>query len=475
MLRGLYDHSPRFFQTLMMNVYARAKIGIRFSGKYPQFLDEVLRMQWLDAGALVAWQKRRFAAIFSQAQQHVPYYRRLFAEHGFQPAKIDDLQELRRLPVLEKTQLRRNPKDFINPTRKIAYLMRTSGTSGAPIATPYCAESLQWTTALITRFYRAAGADPRDRSIHLSDPRIVPHSEKRVFWRRNWVDNSLWFSLHHLKGDNIPAFFRAMRDFRPVYIDGYPTFIGEIARWVNAGGLAGQLPLAAVFTTSEIVTPDVRKCIERAFATRIHDMYGATEGAPIITQCPVGTYHIVPESGIVEFLRPDGSPAGPGEPAEMIVTSLRIWSRPILRYRIGDTAVLGEKPCPCGRSWPVVEQLSGRRAEWIVTADGRRLSMFSYQVFQVARNVEESQIIQHALDRFEVKLVTLPGYGDEDEAVIRRRFEEILGYRARIEMRYVDSIPRTAGGKRPAVISHVASGSFSSPSDGAGAPEDRKA
>ena len=82
--------------------------------------------------------------------------------------------------------------------------------------------------------------------------------------------------------------------------------------------------------------------------------------------------------------------------------------------------------------------------------------MFSYQVFEMARNVEESQIIQHTPERFEVKVVKSPGFGPEDERIIRDRIQEILGHPAEIHMKYVDTIPRTTGGKRPSVISHVA-------------------
>ena len=456
MLNAVYDASPRWLQTVMMNVFAWRKIRLRYVGRYREFLDELMRMQWADAESLLRWQLRRFAEIFTEARRHVPYWRDLFREHDFDPAKIESFQELRRLPVLEKAQLRADPKAFINPTRKAVYVMRTSGTTGAPMSTPYCKDSLQWTSALMGRFYRSAGVTPKDRSIHLSMRKIVPHSDQEVPWRRNYVDNSLWFSLLHLKEENLPVFFEAMCDFRPLYLTGLPTFIGEIARWVNANGLAGRLRLAAVFTTSETLTPNLRESIETAFATRAYDQYGATEGALIVAQCPLGTYHVVPEAGVVELVRPDGTPAEPGEPAEMIVTSLRNWSRPVLRYRILDTAVGGAGRCPCGRAWPVLEQLTGRRGEWVVTRDGRRISMFSHQVFRVSDNVEESQIIQHAPGRFEVRIVKSPRFGPRDERVIRDRIREILGHPAEIHMEYVDSIPRTTGGKRPSVISHVA-------------------
>src|SRR5690606_18459414 len=125
----------------------------------------------------------------------------------------------------------------------------------------------------------------------------------------------------------------------------YTSFIYDLARYVNSNNHSGEIVLKGVFPSSEKLTLEMRDEIERAFSCKVFDHYGSTEGIPLITQCKSGNYHIVPESGIIEFLNSDGSHAQTGQPAEMYMTSLRQLSRPLLRYKIGDTAIYSDKEC----------------------------------------------------------------------------------------------------------------------------------
>jgi phenylacetate-CoA ligase len=69
-------------------------------------------------------------------------------------------------------------------------------------------------------------------------------------------------------------------------------------------------------------------------------------------------------------------PDDPGRPkrGEVIVTDLNNRLMPLLRYRLGDLAVLREGKCPCGRGLPLLEGFAGRsQDQYLIVAGGRRV------------------------------------------------------------------------------------------------------
>lgn len=454
-LQRIYNRMPGCIQTVLLNVQAFRYLRQRRAGQYKSFLDWLSRFRWADADTIHKWQIDRFRKVFSEAAQSIPYYRKLFRDAGFRPEDLTDFDQLRQLPFLYKHQVRENMDEFVNPARKTVLESHSGGTTGAPMATFWDLESLRWSCAIMDRFYLSAGVSYFDRSAHLAGQMVAPQREKKKFWRTSWVDSTVHFSIYHLNSQNMPLYFEKMQKFKVLWIEGYTSFIYDLAQWINAEGLSGKLKLAAVFPTTETLTPTIRGEIEKAFGCPAFNHYGATEGTTLITQCPAGKMHIVPESGIIEFLREDGTPAEPGELAEMVITSFRNLSRPLLRYRIGDMGIYTREKCPCGRNWPVVRELAGRNVEQIKTPDGRNLYHFSHLVFKVTTKVKQSQIIQNELDKFLFKIVKGPGYDTAEENLIRKRITEVLGCDADIDIQYVDEIPRLPSGKRPTVICKI--------------------
>jgi phenylacetate-CoA ligase len=453
--QAIYQSTPRCIQSLLLNVQAFRYLRQRRGGQYKSFLDWLLRFQWADEDTILKWQLERFRKIFNEAGECIPYYRKLFKDSGFRPQELTGFEQLRQLPFLYKHQIRENMHEFANCGRKSNFESHTGGTTGAPMATPWDLESLRLTCAIMDRFYLAAGVSYFQRSAHLAGQMIAPHREKRRFWRTSWVDKSVHFSIYHLNPKNLPLYFKKMQEFNILWIEGYTSFIYDLAQWINGEGLSGKLRLAAVFPTTETLTQTIRDEIERAFGCPVFNHYGATEGTALATQCPAGRMHIVPESGIMEFVREDGTAAEAGEVAEIAVTSFRNLCRPLLRYRIGDMAIYSEEKCPCGRNWPVVQEFAGRNVEQIKTPDGRNFYHFSHLIFKVTSKVKQSQIIQLKPDEFVFKIIKGPGYDAAEEKLIRKRFREVLGCDSKIDIQYVDEIPRLSNGKRPSVISHV--------------------
>jgi phenylacetate-CoA ligase len=192
------------------------------------------------------------------------------------------------------------------------------------------------------------------------------------------------------------------------------------------------------------------------FGCPVFDHYGAAEMAAFISQCEVGSYHPNPEFGIVEVLLGERA-AGPGETGEIVATGFVNPTMPLIRYATGDVATMGEGPCRCGRAFPVIRSIEGRRDDVLSTPDGRWIGRLD-PIFKSVGSIYETRIVQDALDHVRVEVVPLPGFGSGDEQALLHQLQERLGSTMRIELIQVASIPRTSRGKFRAVVNLTSPG-----------------
>jgi phenylacetate-CoA ligase len=173
-----------------------------------------------------------------------------------------------------------------------------------------------------------------------------------------------------------------------------------------------------------------------------------------IVECDHGGLHVKPEHSVLEFLDPEGHPARPGELAEIVATGFGNDALPLIRYRTGDTAIVSDRPCECGRGGPTVLSVTGRVEDIIVTPEGRHVGRLDH-VFKDSPNVREAQLIQESLETLTVRVVRRDDYNAADTARITQYLRERLGDRMQFEFDFVDRIPRGANGKFRFVISRV--------------------
>ena len=103
-----------------------------------------------------------------------------------------------------------------------------------------------------------------------------------------------------------------------------------------------------------------------------------------------------------------------------------------------------------------MEDVTTKAEDIITTPDGRYISSsILTHPFKPVHNVAESQIIQEDREHVLVKLIVRPDYSDDDTNYLLSELKKRLGEGIKIEIEFVDSIPRTASGKFRWVISKV--------------------
>jgi phenylacetate-CoA ligase len=455
-LMGLFDRIyarlPVWGQHAAVSLYGSYWHFLRFGPGYAQYVQDYSSREMFTKIQWDQWQRTRLKTILSACTEHVPYYRDYWDE-STRLAALDG--DLRSLPLLDKDALRTDPKAFLrddmHPVHPQIFL--TSGSTGTPISSYYTIAELRESLAL--REVRSAcwaGVSFKMPRATFSGRLVEPDPEsKGPFHRFNIIEKQVYFSPFHLRPDTAYRYVDALRRHDVHWATGYAVSFYLLARFMIEKKISPP-NLRAVITTSEKLTNEMRIIMEQAYGCRIYEEYSTVENAIFASECEHGSLHVSPDVAITEILRPDGSPCAPGEAGEVVVTALSRVYQPLIRFRLGDMATWDDAPCACGRAMPVIKEVLGRMEDIVVGPDGRQMVRF-HGVFVNQPHIREGQIVQEALDRIRVKVVTTEGFNGDDKAEITHRIQQRLGPSVSVVVESVPSIPRTSAGKFKAVIS----------------------
>jgi len=453
-LNVLYARLPIWGQHIAATVYGGYRYWLRLGPGFQRYVHEYSVREHFTTNEWLSWQQVKLKQLLALCADHVPYYRDRWTQAQKEAARAGCLAKL---PLLNKEPIRANPKAFcrddLHPKFRVTF--HTSGSTGTPIATIWTVPEIRRAYALReARSLRWAGVSFRLPRATFGGRLVEPNPGSRgPFYRFNAVERQVYFSAFHLRPDTARFYVQAMLRHGVQWLTGYTFCCYLLARYVLEQGLRPP-PLRAVVTSAEKLTSEMRQVIEEAFNCRVYEEYSSVENALFASECECGRLHLSPDVGIVEILRPDGTPCDPGEPGEVVATCLMRDYQPLVRYRLGDLAAWDDKPCPCGRSMPILKEVVGRIEDVVVGPDGRKVVRF-HGIFVDQPHVREGQIIQESLTQIRVRVVVTDGFGDKDAKEIVRRVQQRLGPEVKVIVEPVDHIPRTPAGKFQAVISKL--------------------
>jgi len=240
-----------------------------------------------------------------------------------------------------------------------------------------------------------------------------------------------------------PELVRALTEQRPDVLLGPPALLGMVAALQDAKVL--RIAPELVFSVAEVLEPQEREAIERAFGVAVRNVYHTSEGLLGVT-CREGRLHIPEDVTAVQL---EGLGGGRSTPVQ---TQLFRRVLPFLRYRMNDVVTLDERACPCGSEFRVLARVEGRCDDVFLLPSGpdglRRV--FPDQVRRAVlatEGIEDYRCEQAAADLIRV---TVAASASMDVAGFRRALAEAMGLRgdeATIEVTRVERLPPHAGGK----------------------------
>lgn len=457
----LYRIAPAWCQDLLVSGYGALLARERYGGRYAEFRDMLRRTEWLSHEELCAYQDEQLRLMVEHAYETVPFYRRRFSEARLKPADIRSRADLPKLPLLTKNDIRANFDDLRSRavSRRATRLGHTSGTTGTPLTVAYDADTVWMTYAVFDRHYHWAGCRMGRNGDRIAVARgnvIVPPSQKTPpFWRHNRSQNQLLLSSFHLSRANLPLYFEALSTFSPAVLDGYPSTLYILAKYLLGRG--ETFPLRAAVTSSETLYDFQREAIEQAFVCRVFDYFALAERTVFSSECGQHEgHHIAMEYGLAEVVDGDGHSVAHGGHGRLIGTTLHNRAMPLLRYVTNDTTALLDRACSCGRGLELMDDVTTKAEDILTLKDGRLISpSVLTHPFKPLESIEGSQIVQSAPDDIVIRLVAGADYDQSLSDHLVREFKARLGEDVRVTVQLVDRLEYSQNGKFKWVISKV--------------------
>jgi len=257
------------------------------------------------------------------------------------PAKLDDPEHWRRIPILDKDTLRAlSDQQFysefcVRPSDGIQEYWRSGGVTGQPLFYPRSFKDMEYGLEAFARTYDCAGAQPGDRA-HVSFPMGI-HPVGQVFARCaasrgitvNWAGS----------GASTPSALQVelIQRLKPTIWLGMSSYALHLANLAEAKGV--ELPLRRIMTSAEPVSQAKRQKIERSFGARLTDTFGMTEAGMMGAEDRPGEgFRIWTDFYFIEVLDPKSlEPVKEGEIGTLVVTALCSNNvTPFLRWSSGD-------------------------------------------------------------------------------------------------------------------------------------------
>jgi phenylacetate-CoA ligase len=413
----------------------------------------------LEPDALRALQLERLRAIVTHSYDASPAYRELCRGAGASPADIRSLDDVRRLPLIDKATLRDTYPAGLRTCglNNIIEVHSTSGTTGKP--TPI------W-----------ASRQDMDRWFERN---------ARSMWMIGLRPGDL---LQNCFGYGLPTSIGLQYGAQRAGIGVVPAGIGRQELLID---LIVDLGVTAICTTPSYGLYLAEKALERgidlstdsklriglfgaepwpesgrerlaaAMGVDVFNEYGMGEflGPGMAAECPIKQgMHVWSDHLLVECVDPETlEPVGDGEPGELVWTSLTSDSTAMIRYRSRDISSLSWEPCACGRTHPRIGRITGRSDDAISIGG---LVVFPSQIEEVLVRYEEfgsnfCMVVENVsnLDRLtlQVEIRTLDEMSDEAQAQFARTLvaavKATVGVTPRIELHAPFALPRDTAGQ----------------------------
>jgi len=414
---------------------------------------------YLPLPQLRALQLSRLRAVVARAYQRQALFRRRMDERGLEPAQLERLEDVARLPFTVKADLRDTYPFglFASPMEEIVRLHASSGTTGKPIVVAYTQADLDVWTEVMVRTFAACG-------LHRGD--VIQNAYGYGLFTgglgAHYGAEALGATVIPISGGNTERQLMVMQDFGVTALCCTPSYFLHLLEKAQELRVDFSKLRVGVFG-AEPWTEAMRERIQQESGIRAYDIYGLSEiiGPGVGVECArQDGLHLFEDHFYPEIVDPETqAPLPDGAEGELVLTTLSKQAMPMIRYRTRDVTALVAEPCACGRTLRRMRRI-GRRSDDMFIIRG--VNVFPSQVETALLRVEGTlphyQIVltrEQGLDQMEVKVeVTPEHFSDKIRALeglhqrLEAALEQVLGLRVRVTLAEPRSLARSEGKAR---------------------------
>jgi len=346
---------------------------------------------------ILAWQNERLVKQVQHVWDNVPYYRKKMEEKGVTPADIKSVDDLHKLPLLCKDDLREAyPYGLMaKPLSECVRIQSTSGTTGKRVVAFYTQHDIDLWEDCCARAIVAAGGT-KDDVCHVSYGYGLFTGGPGL----NGGSHKVGCLTLPMSSGNTDRQLQFMTDLGSTILCCTPSYAAYLAESIHERGLQDQIKLKAGIFGAEAWSEDMRRDVEKQLGIKAYDIYGLTEisGPGVAFECEAQSgMHINEDHFIAEIIDPETGEVLPeGSKGELVFTSITKEAFPLLRYRTRDICVLSREKCACGRTHVKMSKPMGRSDDMLII---RGVNVFPSQIETVLMQQGYAANYQILVDR----------------------------------------------------------------------------
>lgn len=325
-------------------------------------------IETLPVEKLRALQSEKLVRQVAHVYAHVPYYRAKMDAAGVSPEDIRDMQDLHKLPMLTKDDLRETyPRGMLAvPLSDCVRIQSTSGTTGKRVIAYYTQRDLDLWEDCCARAIVAMGGSREDVCQIAYGYGLFTGGAGM-----NGGSHKVGCLTVPMSSGNTERQVQFMQDLQATILCCTPSYAAYIGEVMKEQGIAPENnSLRIGIFGAEPWTEEMRRDIERSLGLKAYDIYGLTElsGPGVAFECREQQgMHINEDHFIAEIIDPDTGEVLPeGQEGELVFTSVDKEAFPLLRYRTRDICRLNRDPCPCGRTFIRMRKPMGRSDDMLI-------------------------------------------------------------------------------------------------------------
>ena len=347
------------------------------------------KMECMDRESMRALQSERLRNIVRYTYDHVAFYRQRMNEAGVSPDDIQGIDDISRLPFMQKKDLRDNYPTgmFAAPLKDIVRFHASSGTTGKPIVAGYTQHDIDNWAEGIARCFTAYGIT-RDDIAQIS----YGYGLFTGGLGAHEGATRVGCGVLPTSTGNTEKQITLMKDLGSTVLCSTPSYALYLAESIeqHPNITMDDIKLRIGAFGAEPWTEGMRHSLEEKLHIRAYDIYGLTEvsgpGVGGECECQNGT-HIWEDMFYPEVIDPVTlQPVEDGQEGELVFTTLLKEGMPVIRYRTRDLTRLLRGRCRCGRTAVRIDKILGRSDDMLII---RGVNVFPSQIEAVIMEMPE--------------------------------------------------------------------------------------
>ena len=446
-----YDMLPDIIKKLIDLIYFLCPKDLKFGTEYRRYYNYLRKTE---SDSIVIKEKRlvqNMKDLLIYCKANVPYYRNLFREIQFEPDNFSDLNELNKIPLLDKDFVIAHTDEFIADHYKHhPYRLRKITTGGTTGKQMVIYEQKRYTEAREQAYFD-----------YLFSKEGYFTGKKIAVLRNDFLGDKIWkwdlrarrllINASILNDERMGQVIDKLNKEKILYFHTYPSAIIKLCQYIKRTGHGLNYKPKAIFASSENIYNGQREFVEKYMKCKFHIHYGHSEKGAVAGWCiEENHYHIEYSYGYMELVAEGNNPIPCQEQktfGEIVTTGFNNFAMPLIRYRTGDYAKYADHgECI---SYQCLRSIEGRwKQEMFITSDGGTISLTSINTHSnIFDRVEKYQFYQEVPGVCYIHVVKREDFTEKDAQNILKELQNKMGEKLLINIRYVDDIVKTKSGK----------------------------